>query len=60
LNLFLLIYENNEYKDVSGYRVVVDVGYVKDYGYDESGKIILIRIKDKLYIAEYTPEEVSE
>jgi len=47
-------------KEYDAYEVEVNWDYVKDYGYDESGKIILIRIKDKLYIAEYTPEEVSE
>jgi len=45
-------YENNEYKDVSGYRVVVDVGYVKDYGYPEKVTLMIIHENNKLVIVE--------
>jgi hypothetical protein len=45
-------YNNKEYKDDSGYKVTVKVGYVKDYNYPEEVTIYLIHENNKLVIVE--------
>jgi len=39
-------------KSYSGYEVSLKWGYVKDYGYDDKGIIILIKDGEKLYVVE--------
>ncbi|MBQ6840694.1 MAG: hypothetical protein IJO63_01070 [Bacilli bacterium] len=49
-------YQENEYE---AYNIVVDWKYKNDLGYDTSAKVVLFKVEDKLFIAEFTPE-VSE
>lgn len=46
-------YNDSEY---DAYIVELSWEYKKDLGYDESGNITLIKIDNKLYVAEYTTE----
>ena len=45
--------------EYDSYVAELSWGYQKDLGYDNKGTVTLIRIDDKLYVAEYTAE-VSE
>ena len=45
-------YDNNGYKDDSGYEVVVKVGYVKDYDYPKKVTLNIIHEENKLVIVE--------
>lgn len=45
-------YSNGDYKDSSAYKVIVSVGYVKDYDYPNSVEITLIHEDNKLVIVE--------
>ena len=42
----------SESKTYDGYKVKVKMTYVKDLGYDDEAELIIIKIDDKLYIAE--------
>lgn len=45
-------YEKENYKDDSGYKVTVKVGYVKDYDYPEKVTLTIIHEENKLVIVE--------
>lgn len=45
-------YDNNGYKDDTGYEVVVDIGYVKDYDYPERVNLSIIHEENKVVIVE--------
>ena len=45
-------YDNDNYKDDSGYEVIVKVGYVKDYGYPNQVTLTIIHEQQKLVIIE--------
>ena len=45
-------YDNNGYKDDSGYEVVASIGYVKDYDYPKKIKLSIIHEDNKLVIVE--------
>lgn len=45
-------YKNGDYKDDTGYEVVVDVKYVRNYDYPETVRLKLINENDKLVIVE--------
>lgn len=46
-------YLENEY---DAYEVELSWNYKRESNYDTSGKVIVVNINDKLYIAEFTPE----
>jgi len=45
-------YENGNYKDDSGYEVLVGVGYVKEYDYPKEVSLTIIHQENKLVIVE--------
>lgn len=45
-------YENGEFKDQTGYEVIVKVGYVKDYDYPKKVTLKIIHEENKLVIVE--------
>lgn len=45
-------YSNGDYKDDSGYKVVINIGYVKDYDYPKEVTLSIIHEDNKLVIVE--------
>lgn len=45
-------YSNGDYKDDSGYKVVINIGYVKDYDYPKEVTLLIIHEDNKLVIVE--------
>lgn len=52
-------YTFNE-QEFDAYVVELKWTYIKDYGYDKIGTVTVIKIDEKLYVAEFIPNEVSQ